>query len=225
MARVLVIGDTHCPGMRDDYVEFLRGIHRAWKCDRVVHIGDLVDWHSISYHEKNPKMPSPSHERDEAAAQVKRLAKAFPKVDWLVGNHDELPARKCVSAMIPPSMLKDYREQWELPKTWKVHDRFSTIKIDGVLYRHGDSGAGGKYAYINQAEQEFGSVVIGHYHASAGVGFLANAGHRVFGLGVGTGVDSKLERFKYGRRYPRKPINSCGVVIDGEYPVLEPMLL
>lgn len=225
MSRVLTIGDTHCPGMRVDYVEFLQHIADSWQVDRVVHIGDLVDWHSISYHEKNPKLPSPAQEREQALEQVDWLKTAFPKVDWLIGNHDELPARKCVTAMIPPTMLKDYREQWELPETWAIHPRFAKLEIDGVLYCHGDSGAGGRYAYLNQAEQNFQSTVVGHFHASAGVGFLANTHHRIFGMAVGTGVDSKLEQFHYGRRYPRKPINSCGVVIDGECPVLEPMLL
>lgn len=225
MSNVLIIGDTHCPGMRKGYVDFLYDIACQWDIDTFVHIGDLVDWNSISYHEKNPKLPSPQQERDEAMRQVQELCTTFPNVEWLIGNHDELPARKCVTAMIPPDMLKDYHEQWELPDTWNVHDRFSHIEIDGVICSHGDSGAGGKYAHMNQAEQNFQSTVIGHFHSNSGVGYLANAHHRVFGMAVGTGIDSKLEQFKYGKRYPRKPINSCGVVLDGEQAFVEPMLL
>ena len=59
---VLVIGDTHCPAMLDGYIPFLKKIHKKHGCGRVVHIGDLVDWNSISFHEKNPSMPSPAEE-------------------------------------------------------------------------------------------------------------------------------------------------------------------
>lgn len=216
MSRVLTIGDTHCPGMLDSYVPFLQRVRDKYKCNRVVHIGDLVDWNSISYHEKNPGLPSPQQERDDAQKQVDRLAKAFPKVDWLIGNHDELPARKCVSAMIPPDMLKDYREQWSLPKTWRVHERFAKLEIDGNLYCHGDAGAGGKYPHINQAAANFQSTILGHFHSVAGVEWMANERMCVFGMSVGCGIDHHLEQFKYGKRYARKPVVSCGVVIDGD---------
>ena len=47
MARVLVIGDTHCPAMKEGYVDFLKDVQETWDCDTVVHIGDVVDWASI----------------------------------------------------------------------------------------------------------------------------------------------------------------------------------
>ena len=58
MARVLVIGDTHCPGMHSKYPSFLQRMYKRHKCNRVVHIGDAVDNAAISYHEKNPT-PAP----------------------------------------------------------------------------------------------------------------------------------------------------------------------
>jgi len=59
MARVLIIGDTHCPGMRQGYVDFLNRVADAHGVNRVVHIGDLVEWASISFHEKRPPMNTP----------------------------------------------------------------------------------------------------------------------------------------------------------------------
>ena len=56
MARVLIIADTHCPGMRQGYVDFLKRVADRHAVTRVVHIGDLVDWASISFHEKNPAL-------------------------------------------------------------------------------------------------------------------------------------------------------------------------
>lgn len=53
MSRVLIIGDTHAPCMIEGYVDFLKDCKRAWKCDRVVHIGDLCDIAALSFHLKN----------------------------------------------------------------------------------------------------------------------------------------------------------------------------
>jgi hypothetical protein len=69
MARLLVIGDTHCPGMRRGYVDFLQRVAETHDVDRVVHIGDLVDWASISFHEKSPALHNAEREFDYRLAR------------------------------------------------------------------------------------------------------------------------------------------------------------
>lgn len=225
MSRVLVVGDTHMPGMRDDYIEFLLHIADSWSIDRVVHIGDMVDWHSLSYHEKRPTLPTPATEYMEMREQMAQFFEAFPAGDWLIGNHDDLPQRQCITSMIPPELLKSYEAMFDTPPGWTVHPRFTKLEIDGVLYCHGDGGAGGKYAHINQAERNFQSTVVGHFHALGGVEFLANEKHRIFGCATGCGVDYRKEQFHYGKRYPKKPVNGCAVVLEGLHPYFEPMIL
>ena len=88
--RVLVIADTHCPAMHHGYIDFLISIFHKHKCTRVVHIGDLVDWNAISFHEKDPSMPSAADEFVAASKQVRALHKALPEVDYLIGNHSAL---------------------------------------------------------------------------------------------------------------------------------------
>ena len=59
-SRVLVIGDTHAPCVHKDYIQFLKKIEKKHQCNRVVHIGDIVDWNSISFHEDSEAfMPNP----------------------------------------------------------------------------------------------------------------------------------------------------------------------
>ena len=70
MSRVLVIGDCHCPVMLPGYIEFLRSIYRQWKCNRVIHIGDVTDFHCVCYHEKNPEAPPPTVELAKAKLWV-----------------------------------------------------------------------------------------------------------------------------------------------------------
>ena len=83
MSRVLIIGDTHCPGMRQGYVDFLQRVADSHDVTRVVHIGGLVDWAAISFHEKSPGLSNATREFEAACRQVAALARSFPKADWL----------------------------------------------------------------------------------------------------------------------------------------------
>lgn len=223
MARVLVIGDTHCPGMRRGYVDFLKRVADRYSINRVVHIGDLVDWASISFHEKSPGLSNAVTEFGTARRQVASLARAFPKADWMIGNHDALTERQAVTAGLPPQILRDYADMWEVD--WNVHPRFAKHEIDGVTYSHGDSGRGGQHAAYAQAKDNFRSTVIGHFHSQAGVRWWANTEFRVFGMSVGCGIDATKLQFEYGRKIVAKPILGCGVVIDGRRAIFEPWLL
>ena len=221
--RVLVIGDTHCPGMRKGYVEFLKQTADKYAINRVVHIGDVVDWASISYHEKSPGLNNATTEFKKAKKQVDQLVKAFPKADWMIGNHDSLTERQAISAGLPPQILKDYADLWEVP--WTVHSRFAKLTIDGVIYSHGDSGRGGQDAAFRQAKDNFRSTVIGHHHSQAGVKWWANPEYRVFGMSVGCGIDVSRMQFEYGRKFSAKPILGCGIVLGGKNAYFEPWLL
>lgn len=223
MSRVLAFSCTHCPGMRRGYVDFLKRVSDDWDIDRWVMLGDLVNWQSISFHEKNPSLSNASAEFKEARKQVAQLSAAFPKADWLIGNHDALTERQANTVGLPSHVLRDYGDLWEVP--WKVHPRFSQLDVDGVAYLHGDSGRGGQDAAFAQARDRFRSTVIGHFHANAGVKFWANKEFRVFGMGVGCGMDVNKLQFEYGKRFTAKPILGCGVVLNGQRAFFEPWLL
>ena len=223
MTQVLIIGDTHCPGMRSGYVDFLKRIADRYAVNRVVHIGDLVDWASISYHEKSPSLSNATKECATAKRQVATLSKAFPKADWLIGNHDALTERQAISAGLPTQILRDYADLWEVD--WNVHPRFTKLTIDGVIYSHGDSGRGGQDVAFGQAKDNFRSTVIGHHHSQAGVKWWANPEFRVFGMSVGCGIDVSRMQFEYGRKFVAKPILGCGVVVNGQRAFFEPWLL
>ena len=57
--NVLVIGDTHEPFCHPGYKAFCYEVANKFQCSEVVHIGDEVDNHAISYHESKPA-PCPS---------------------------------------------------------------------------------------------------------------------------------------------------------------------
>jgi predicted phosphodiesterase len=223
MTRVLVISDTHAPAMRRGYVDFLQRTRDAHDCTKVVHIGDLVDWNSISFHEKNPSLANAEAEFAEAYRQVQSLAKAFPRADWMIGNHDSLTERQANVVGLPTRVLKDYAELWEIK--WRTHPRFAKLVIDDVVYSHGDSGRQGQHAALAQSKDNFRSTVIGHLHSQAGISWWANSDFRIFGLSVGCGIDASKMQFDYGRKFVAKPVLGCGVVLDGKRAFFEPWLL
>jgi hypothetical protein len=96
------------------------------------------------------------------------------------------------------------------------------LLIDGVICSHGDSGRGGPDAAFQQARDNFRSTVIGPFHNQAGVRWRANPEFRVFGLSVGWGIDASRVQFEYGRRFARKPLLGCGVVLNGKQAYFEP---
>ena len=219
MSRVLIIGDTHAPCMREGYIEFLKDSYEAWDCDRVVHIGDLVDNCALSFHTKRPQLADPMKELEEAHEQINALTEAFPEVDLLIGNHDALPARVAAEVGLPIEFIRSPKDLWELPEGWTVHNRYSKLEIDNVLYFHGDCG---KSTAINNAKDHFMSCVNGHRHASAGITYYANKHARVFGLAVGCGVDDQRMAMEYGMKYNAKSLLGCGIVLDGQTGIFEP---
>ena len=208
MKSTLIIGDSHIPFEHRDYLSFCKRIHKAFKCTRVIHIGDLVDNHAISYHEKEPDGLSPEQEMALADEHLKPWFKAFPKVYLCRGNHDVLVDRKNRTSGLPKRCFTPFRDIWKLPKTWQ--DAFEW-EFDGVLYKHG-TGHSGKYGHVGAATDARQSAVIGHLHSVAGVEWMANSKEVMFGMSVGCGIDRKKYAFKYGKDFRRKPILGCGVV-------------
>lgn len=226
MSRVLVIGDCHAPAIHPKYPNFLQSIYDYWKCNKVVHIGDLVDWAAISFHAKETFMPTIEQELEQAKEQVARIAESFPKVDWLIGNHDALPARQLAQIGMPEKMLRDPRDILGLPKSWKVHPRYHKLRIDGVIYQHGDGGLGGQHnCAFRNAQAEFCSTVQGHYHQQGGVEYGSNHVARIFGVQVGCGVDPDSPHLHYSKTFVKRPVLGAAVIIDGKHAYFEPMFL
>lgn len=219
--NVLIIGDTHEPFCKDGYLEHCLAVQKEYNCGTVVHIGDLVDNHAVSYHEHDPDGKSPGEEYKLALERCQKWYQAFPNVKICIGNHDKLPFRKAFTAGLPANWLKSYQEMFNSPKGW---DWDFIHKINGVIYQHG-TGMSGEMASVNAARENRQSTVIGHLHTVSNIRFLASQKDLIFGMSVGCGIDHAKYAFAYGKEAPRKPVLSCGVVIDGKLPINIPMNL
>lgn len=218
MSNALIIGDTHVPYEKKGYLDFCSRIADKYRVGTVYHIGDLVDNHTISYHDKLPESPGVDDELNIAKTRLKDWVRRFPEMNICIGNHDALPFRKIATAGLSASVCKSYNEIFNLPDTWKFDSQF---EHNGVLITHG-TGANGLYPFANMSRGMMRSIVIGHCHSVAGIQYTASADKLIFGMSVGCGVDNNSFAFKYGASMMRKPIISCGVLVDGK-PILEMM--
>lgn len=209
--------------MHPKYPDFLKKVADEYQPDHVVHIGDLVDWNSISYHPKSPSLANPDAEFKKAKRQVKKLYEVFPDCDWLIGNHDALPRRRSLDALLPNACLVEENYLWGVDN-WEVYPRFHDLVLDNVIYRHGDKGKGGqRNASFLNAQQEHMSVVQGHHHSQAGVEYMTNLQHRIFGMQVGSGTQNNHPNLAYSRIYSKKGVLGCGTVTDGKVAQFIPM--
>mgnify|MGYP003678260207 FL=1 len=113
-----IISDTHYPFAHKSHLNFLYETFNKFQVNRVVHIGDIVDGHSWSYHESADGALNPSKEAALAQRDIDKLFKMFPEGDLTLGNHDLLIARKCQTHNIPKKFFKNFEEIWNFPKGW-----------------------------------------------------------------------------------------------------------
>lgn len=214
--KVLVIGDTQFPFEHRDYLKFLLACADKIQPDRIVHIGDEIDFYAISRFPKLAEAAAVTQELAKAKKTLRQYGEAFPNVDVLWSNHAARINARFNEAGIPRAWSKPYEEIIEAPPGWKWHE---TLKIDGVLYEHGHEHKGfghkqqERIPWTNQC-----STVFGHYHTSAGVAWQKNRQGDLFGFNVGCGMD----RYSYAAKYSRGPrwfFLSAGAVIDGQ-PIL-----
>ena len=219
--RVGIIGDTHLPYELDGYLGFCEETFNRYGVDTVIHIGDMFDNHSLSFHDSEPMLHNVIGEYESAYDRAQDWYDAFPEVTLIMGNHDRIPARQLRKLGMEPSIfMRPIEELFGMPDGWTVVDQ---VVIDDVLYHHGET-SGGINGFRKDAETRMRCTVSGHNHSNAGVSATATDQELVWGLAVGCGVNHEHMAFAYGKNFAKKPIISCGVVIDGE-PHIEYMSL
>ena len=212
--RVLVIADTHIPWEHPDYLEFCKEAYDEYKCDKVVHIGDLVDAYGFSAYEKSPDSISTNQELSLVEEKLKEWSKVFKNVTVTTGNHTHRAVRKLVGSGLPRRLWPSYNEIFSVPKTWKF---VPEVEIDKVLYTHGEKGDARKICLNNQM-----STVSGHFHTKMGIEYYTNHhGKKIWGMQVGTGIDFDAYVFDYARNH-KTPQLGAGIVIEGTQPIIVP---
>jgi hypothetical protein len=210
VARILAIGDVHEYCSHAGYLSFCRDLYERHQCNGVVFLGDLVDWHSVSFHERHPEAPGPKDEFERTKERVAAWVEAFPRARVCIGNHDERLIRLAETVNIPAQFLKSFKDTWGTGR-W---DWGYNHVVDDVYYFHG-TGCSGIHPAYNAMQKMLMSVVMGHCHAAAGIKWRANPSRRIFGMDVGCGIDDKQIAFAYGRHHQIRSMLGAGVILDG----------
>mgnify|MGYP000844259458 CR=1 FL=1 len=206
--RVLVIGDLHEPFTIESYIDFCKKVYKEWKCNKVIFIGDEIDYHASSFHISDPNGMSSGDEFKKALVNISKWYKAFPEATVIIGNHTRMIMRKAHAGGIPNDWIKSYNDALKV-QNWKFVIEY---ELDNVLYFHGEGSTA-----RTKAKTECKSVVQGHRHSE---GYIEWINNDIFSMQVGCGVDRTSYAMAYGIA-GKKPIISCGVVIDGKNAYLE----
>lgn len=218
---ILVISDQHFPYNHPDIIAFLRAIDRKYKPDKIVNVGDEIDGHSLSFHEKSPELMAPSDELQTAINRMKPLYELFPEMDLVESNHGSLVYRRGKFAGLPRHVFRKYGEILEAPIGWKWHNDLVVKMSDGndVYICHGRS------TDVLKMTQQFGmSCIQGHYHESFEIRYWGNKRGLFWGMTVGCLIDDDSLAYAYNKLNLKRPIIGCGIVING-HPKLLPMIL
>ena len=211
MSRLLIIPDLHEPCSRKGALAFCKDLRKQYKTTRTVFIGDVVDWHSISFHAHHPEMPGPKDEFELAFKQIQKWYKAFPDAVVTLGNHDRRIIRLAESVNIPARFIRSYKETWKTPK-WEWVENYIS---DEIFFVHGDGTGSSLYPAYNMVRQLGMSCVLGHYHSAGGIKWLVNPLRRMFGLDIGSLIDDKQMAFAYNTKNIKRSVLSAAVIIDG----------
>jgi len=219
--KILIISDLHYPYAHKDSLPFLKAVKSWLKPDKVINIGDEVDYHAISFHDKDPDLDNATQELLKARDDIKKLEKVFPKMDLLHSNHGSLVFRKRKYHGLPDYIIKDYADILDVnKKNWKWHDK---------LILHDKYGS---YYFVHNMNKDplkssmsIGmNFIQGHYHTDFQIKYWSSPEALKWGLSVGCLIDKDSLAFAYSRVNIRRPILGCAYIEDG-IPNLIPMVL
>lgn len=211
----------HYPFNHPDVYAFLKEIKRKYKPDKVISLGDEVDFHGINFHSHDPDLQSPGDELQTAIRRMQPLYKLFPEMDLVESNHGSMVFRRALANGLPRRIFKCYRDVIEAPKGWRWHDEIILYMGDGKpLYI-----CHGKSADVLKLSQSMGmSCIQGHYHEKFEVRFWGNKLGLYWACIAGCLIDNKSLAFAYNKLNLKRPVIGTVVVLNG-IPQLIPMLL
>lgn len=218
--NILTISDLHAPYQHPDALKFLTALKKKYKFDLVVNMGDLLDFHNISFHKSDPELYNAGHELLAARKFAKSLEKVFPEMIIIGSNHGDLPLRKFFDAGLPRQMLRSYNDIYEVGKGWRfVDDLMIKSKHSAIYLCHGISKNG-----LKLAAQRGVCVVQGHFHTDFRIDYISNPLNLLWAMHTGCLIDKKSLAFAYDALNLNRPIIGCGGILEGQ-PRLFPMML
>lgn len=213
--RVLIISDLHAPYSHPDWYHFLKAIKKKYKPDIIISVGDEVDGHGISFHDKDSALLNASAELEKAIEDMQLLRELFPKMYICESNHGSLIYRKMKHHGVPIRHLKPLPQLYGTPRwQWFFEIKLRT-RLGDVLINHGKSAGYGAFA-----KESMCSGVQGHFHGKSEITWHRSSNGMRFNMFVGCLVDERSPAMDYGKNFLKKPIMSVGFIDERGEPFL-----
>lgn len=234
-SRILLISDLHAPYNNKYSLDFLRALKEKYNPDRVVCLGDELDYHAMSFHDSDPDLDSAGVELQKGREILWELEKIFPKMDLVDSNHGSLAYRKAKANGMPRHLILNYRDAV-----------FGERRADGAVVRPGGRGDGWAWhphmdidlpngqnlhivhglskATIANVKQLGCCYAQGHYHGQYEIVYNGTPRALNWGATLGCLIDPDSYAFAYGKNFAARPVLGCGIVIDS-HPKLLPLEL
>ena len=216
MVHVIIGSDFHVPFHDRKRVQKFLSVLKSEKPDAVVLLGDVVDYYSLSRFLKIDQSVSLKREINTTKLLLSRINACISKetkVYYIAGNHEQrlekylltkAPELYGIESLTVPGMLG--------LSTFKIKyvDYNDDLKIDGVVYRHGDFVRKKSGMTAHAHLESYGeNIVIGHCHRLALV-------HRIVGTRFQFGMETGCLCQKLD--YVHRPdwCRGYGIVSDGK---------
>jgi hypothetical protein len=220
---ILFVPDLHIPYEHPDALEFIKAVKKQYKPSLVVNLGDMLDFHNISFHDSDPDLLNAGDELAVARERVAEWKKAIPEQIIVGSNHGDLPARKFVSSGLPAALLRNYNDIYGVDEDWQF--------VDDLTLDSGSPNVPDLYVAhsirknaMQVAQQRGQRFICGHYHTSFEVKYSGNPNSLIWSVMSGCLIDRKSRAFAYDKLNLERPVLGCTVVLYG-VPFLIPMIL
>lgn len=214
----LVVPDLQAPFHAVGALEFCERVRREFSIpkDNVLLVGDEID----NFHGKGldkPRDPDAEHtprqELETGIDELKRWYAMYPNVRVAISNHGTRYERRAAEAEISSQWMRIYRDVIQAPEGWQWKDHWIiNASKQPFLLEHGHEGKSSTEAKV--LENGY-STVHGHFTKAQYMRVTNRLGRRLWGFCVGALIDFDTYAFKYAKKYPRRPDNGCGVILDG----------
>jgi predicted phosphodiesterase len=174
-SKILVISDLHFPYQNNEAIKIALDYGKKKKVNSILINGDLIDFATISRHEKDFRSRKISEEFDAVRKFLKTLRIHFPKakIVYKLGNHDERWEKFLYSKAPEIFDVNDFELEVLLKlgelKIDVVKNK-RPVKIGKLIALHGHElagGAGGVNPSRSTFLKTFSSVLVGHYHKTS----------------------------------------------------------
>lgn len=205
VTKIVAIGDTHDqPGMSKERFKWIARHCGEVMPDRVVHIGDLADFGSVSGHEQpgtvahaeRPRFMDDLESLEEALALFhNEIRNCDFAMELTCGNHEDRITRFENKTPETKGALYSQFEEMVSRYRWRCHDYGVPIFIDGCCFIHTPMNQmgkpyGGKTSENQIANDATYSLVYGHTHKA------------VFKKAPKIGINNSIEVLNLGSAMP-----------------------